>query len=249
MNSKHVLQFVLLLVLCIVIADYYRDSTFARSPTLRTAGNGNSQDQTLVGFDLFRTNINSKKLHDEVDVAKWCKTHDVLPAGGFCIHKYSGLDKTLAKSLLSILGKTIGDFGAGGGWYTRYFIEHGKESFAYDASPTRGKTVTYLDLSKPTSLGRKFEWVLCLEVGEHIPAKYTDVFLLNVISHAEKGIVMSWAVPDQGGLGHVNNRPNEWVIEKMKGLGWVYDSDASKMLRTGSSFRWFKNTIMVFRNQ
>jgi len=156
------------------------------------------------------------------------------------------MDAPLAKHLLQVLSSDIGDFGAGGGWYTNYFQRHGKKSTAYDASPSRGSTVNFIDLSKAVMLNTTFDWVLCLEVGEHIPASSENIFLTNIVTHAKKGIVISWAIPGQGGNGHVNERPNDWVKHKMKDRGWVYDIDSTAMLRNAASFAWFKNTIMVF---
>ena len=36
-------------------------------------------------------------------------------------------------------------------------------------------------------LGRTWDWVLSLEVGEHIPALYEDVFIDNLVRHGCKG--------------------------------------------------------------
>ena len=43
------------------------------------------------------------------------------------------------------------------------------------------------DLSVPFNLDHKFDWVLSLEVGEHIPKKKEQVFMDNLVNHACKG--------------------------------------------------------------
>ena len=51
------------------------------------------------------------------------------------------------------------------------------------------------------------DWVMSLEVAEHIPPQFTDAFLRNVRCHARVGAVISWALPSQrGGLGHTCTR-------------------------------------------
>ena len=49
--------------------------------------------------------------------------------------------------------------------------------------------VSHLDFSKPFQLNKKFDWVLSIEVGEHIPKQYEDNFIQNLIRHACKGIL------------------------------------------------------------
>ena len=196
-------------------------------------------------FDLGRGRLLQEGRNSEV----WCKTHNVMPNGAFCTKKYAGMDKPLANALLLVMGRDIGDFGAGGGWYTEFFRSNGRASHPYDASPTRGPNVTYMDLSKKVELKRKFEWVLCLEVGEHISSSSKAVFLSNVASHARKGVVLSWAVPGQGGNGHVNPRPNKWVIDKMQARGFRHSLEMSDRLRKAASFSWFKDTLMVFERE
>ena len=185
----------------------------------------------------------------KLDITEWCKTHNVLPNGAFCSKKYAGMDKNLAPALLKVLGNTIGDFGAGGGWYTDFFNKNGRQSSAYDASPTRGNMVTYMDLTEPSQFEDVYDSVLCLEVGEHIPNEKSDILLSNIVKHAKTSIVLSWAIPGQGGNGHINCQTNKWVIDKMNKLGWAFDDKKSHMLRNAAKFHWFKNTILVFFRQ
>ncbi|CAG0922877.1 unnamed protein product [Notodromas monacha] len=106
--------------------------------------------------------------------------------------------------------------------------------------------VRRFDLSKPGSIGKTFDWVMSLEVGEHIPREYQDIYIDNLIRHAKEGIVLSWAVEGQGGRSHVNERNNDVIIEILQGRGFFPQPEIWKALRASSSFHWLKNTIMVF---
>ena len=104
-----------------------------------------------------------------------------------------------------------------------------------------------MDLSAPFDLSKKFDWVLSLEVGEHLPKKFEKTFVENLDRHNTSGIVLSWAIPGQGGTGHFNEQNNGYVQQILIRLGYVPDRVVEQRLRKVASIRWFKNTIMVFR--
>jgi hypothetical protein len=110
-----------------------------------------------------------------------------------------------------------------------------------------GTVAKVIDLSIPFDLGKKFDWVLCLEVGEHIPKSFEDILLKNLDRHNSKGIILSWATVGQKGYGHINEQSNEYIKNTMQGLGYHNDLKTENIFRRRSSLSWFKNTIMVFR--
>ena len=98
-------------------------------------------------------------------------------------------------------------------------------------------------------LGKTFDFVLSLEVGEHIPKEFEDTYINNVLKHSHNYVLLSWAIPNQGGDGHVNEQPNDYVINKITSLGFDYNEDISIGLRNSSEARWFKNTLMLFKKK
>lgn len=164
-------------------------------------------------------------------------------------------DKRLATAILAMLKKeeckTLVDFGCGMGYYPELFRLAGIYCQAYDGNPntyalTLGTGRTQ-DLSVEFDLGEKFDCVLSLEVGEHIPAEFENIYLDNIAKHAKGMIILSWAVPGQNGDGHVNCQTNQYIIDQMHLRAYTLDEVATKALRNSSSLWWFKNTIMVFR--
>ncbi|KAF8070957.1 hypothetical protein HT031_001038 [Scenedesmus sp. PABB004] len=107
--------------------------------------------------------------------------------------------------------------------------------------------VQFADLTVPLFLGRTFDWVMSLEVGEHIPHELESVFLDNIARHASVGVLLTWAVPGQGGHAHVNNHPNEYVVEQMTRRSFELDPAATSRLRGVATLGWFKGSFMVFR--
>ena len=49
------------------------------------------------------------------------------------------------------------------------------------------------DLSRAQTLGARADWVVSLEVGEHIPPSGEAAFLANIRAHARVGAVLSWS--------------------------------------------------------
>jgi SAM-dependent methyltransferase len=139
------------------------------------------------------------------------------------------------------------DLGCGDGRYSLYFNRHGRMSLGVDGNPhlqLEGVTIIRADLTQPFLAVSDF--VVCLEVGEHIPAEFEGVFLDNVTRNARKGIVLSWFPRDGEGIGHVNPRSNEWVKVEMLKRGWARDYWASATLRTASTLHWFKESLAVY---
>jgi hypothetical protein len=146
------------------------------------------------------------------------------------------------------------DVGCGFAEYSRYYKSKNNniDCDAYDGNPntellTEGFAKT-LDFSKVVDLGKIYDCVLSLEVGEHIPKEYEQVFIDNICKHSKKIVILSWAVPGQPGWGHVNCQPNSYIIEEMQKRGFEYDKDYSNLMRNNiDSCWWFKETSMLFR--
>lgn len=147
------------------------------------------------------------------------------------------------------------DIGCGTGYYTNYIQSDLVGSYGYDGNPhtkkIAGKHFDIADFSIPQYLG-EYDWVLSLEVGEHIPAEYEDIFIDNLHRHNRQGVVLSWAVPGQGGDGHVNCRSNEYIIDKFEALGYELAIYTTNYLRNSCAkypipCYWFRDTLLVFR--
>ena len=55
--------------------------------------------------------------------------------------------------------------------------------------------MSFLDLTLPQYGLPLYDWVMSLEVAEHIPQDYEAIFIDNIVRHAREGVVLSWAVP------------------------------------------------------
>jgi tryptophanyl-tRNA synthetase len=89
--------------------------------------------------------------------------------------------------------------------------------------------VRFIFLTIPQYGIRQYDWIISLEVAEYIPEKYEAVYLDNIFRHAKEGIILSWAVPEQEGLSHINNKPIEYVSKVMRENG--FQRDAGKTMK------------------
>ncbi len=170
------------------------------------------------------------------------------------IHQF---DKKLCKGLINFFkenkASSIADMGCGKGDYVKSFIQEGLKCDGYDGNPNTVNETNGLckiiDLSKPFVLENKVEWILSLEVGEHIPKKYETTFIDNLNNNNTKGIVISWALPNQGGLGHFNEQPNIYIKNIFNNLNYINDINSENKLRNNVEYDYFSRTIMVFRKK
>jgi len=146
--------------------------------------------------------------------------------------------------------RSVVDLGCGPGHYQSELAKHTSPCHGFDGNPhtpwnTNGRC-GMLDLSVPVKLACPYDLVLSLEVGEHIPAPFEAVYLDNLTRHALRYVVLSWALPGQGGYGHVNERPNTYIQDRMHDRGFAMRPDLSAPLRSSVHWWWFRETVMVF---
>ena len=165
---------------------------------------------------------------------KECEGKKTSSTGGFCLTKQTVIggnnwvDKPLAEYLRDHVfkDKTVIDLGAGLGHYGKIFMEEHSPVISWvgfdGAMNVQNATdglVRYMDLTQPHAADErpciKGDWVLSLEVAEHIPPQFTDSYIRNIRCSCRIGAVVSWALPSQtGGLGHVNTKHQKDAILK-----------------------------------
>lgn len=186
-------------------------------------------------------------------------SNDISATGGYCVSAAQpetggnmGLDLAISSALCAVAGQgaSVLDLGCGLGHYQKSIEKCGLSWRGFDGSANieaaTGGRVHFSDLSVPIDVGVA-DWVLSLEVGEHVPKQYESTYLDNVVRHARHGVILSWAVPGQVGHYHVNCRENEEVIQDLKVRGFEFDAERTRSVRSHARFSWLQKTTMVFR--
>lgn len=159
-------------------------------------------------------------------------------------------DKGLAAALADFLiGHTVCDLGCGQqGLYVSYLRKNDIKAFGYEGNPSvaahAGDFCWVADLAVKQNFPI-FDWAMSLEVAEHIPKEFEANYIDNLQCN-RKGIIISWAAPNQGGSGHVNCKTPEQVIELMAERGYILDRVSTFDLRNRSELKWFKKNVSVF---
>ena len=204
-------------------------------------------------------------IKDKKQAGRGVLEEQVSVSGGYCqeegsIAKRNNTkmrDTELAKHVSSFLkGSNVGAFGDGPGLYKEYYDKTGLLNLydAYDGAPfveteTKG-TTKFLDLSIPQYGLPIYDWVISLEVAEHIPQQYEEVFISSLVRHAKTGIILSWAVPGQTGHFHVNNKPLDLVVQLLKKYGFEREEKMSKSLQANARNKALKaNTNIYLRSE
>jgi hypothetical protein len=222
---------------------------------------------------LLLVDISAQRNSLERDRAlEWCNSHPGehnTPTGGYCGDTGSDAKHMTSQVLINMInehvfqpGTTVIELGGAAGSYRKGFLSLGKVSnyLAFDGAATceqySGGTVKYADFTMEQFLGEPADWVISLEVGEHIPETHADQFFRNIARHSKFGAILSWAVKGQNeGAIHVHTENNEYVRKKMETHGFVSDLSIEKILRkpfickNHCQFHYFGNTIMVFRRR
>jgi SAM-dependent methyltransferase len=145
-------------------------------------------------------------------------------------------------------GKSVIDFGCGTGYYVRKLKENGYLAYGFDGYKAND-FVNDIDLTKPFALGVKGD-VISLEVGEHIPKEFQEIYTQTVTSHVDKGcyLFFSWAEIGQPGIGHVNCREQSEVIKDIESRGFKYLKKETMQARKKfeQNVDWFQRTFLLF---
>ncbi len=163
----------------------------------------------------------------------WCL---VKAAGGVGIQGHAVARPAFVRQLHELLlgGESaprwsVADLGAGVGQYGRSLlgIDSRHRYAAYDGAGNveemTGGFVSFADMTLPITLPRA-DFVLSLEVGEHVPRAHEGMYLRNIHAHNACGVLISWASLNQGGSNHVNTHDAGYVRSIFEELGYVYDA-------------------------
>jgi SAM-dependent methyltransferase len=121
------------------------------------------------------------------------------------------------------------------------------------AARVQGVPVRPFDLSRSPPAetgGTTFDLAYCFEVAEHVPPALGDRLVAHLAAAAPV-VVFTAAHPGQGGIGHVNEQPKGYWIERFKHHGMRHlDAQAEELAGVWRAApvqsRWLVDNVMVF---
>lgn len=182
-------------------------------------------------------------------------------------YEHGGFDKTERSSEVisewivnRLAPSSLADFGSGSGHYLRALESRGVTVLGLEASPagvsSSGQAVLAIthDLRKPIHLSRKFDAVMCVEVAEHIPGRFSQTLVDSICRNAARFVIFTAAPPGTPrGTDHINCRPEEYWIELFRKQGFVRSieltDDLRRVAKGGDTAEWWKSWAWCFQRE
>ena len=140
-------------------------------------------------------------------------------------------EKILPYILNILKPNSIVDFGCGSGTWLYIANKYGcKDILGLDGDyidPSwqliDRKYFQAADFTKKVKLEKKYDLAISLEVAEHIPEEFSDIYLTSITNSSDI-ILFSAAIPNQEGTNHVNEQYPSYWINKFSKYGFkIYD--------------------------
>lgn len=149
---------------------------------------------------------------------------------------------------------SVVDVGCGTATWLAVFQEHGvKKVFGIDGDYVNREKLEIdlekfypFDLKQPLCLDEKFELAVSLEVAEHLPADVADTFI-NSLTKLSPIVLFSAAIPEQGGVEHINEQWQDYWVEKFANQGYeVIDCLRTQIWQNENVSYWYAQNILLF---
>ena len=153
--------------------------------------------------------------------------------------------------------KSVVDIGCGvGTWLASFSAQGSEDIFGVDGEYVDRRMLQipesrFLagDLTRPISLGRRFDLVCCLEVAEHLAAESAGT-LIDSITSLGPVILFSAAAPYQGGTNHVNEQWPEYWTTLFKERGYLpVDCFRTAIWNDPAVEWWYAQNVLLFLEQ
>ena len=145
------------------------------------------------------------------------------------------------------------DLGSGIGTAADYFHRKGLRTIAVDGLSDNVGAAVYPtichDLTK-SSVRTRVDLVHCQEVVEHIEERFLDNLLTSLC--CGKIILMTHAIPGQGGYHHVNENTTEYWIQRVSGRGYNFlaeDTNRIRAIAQSERAVYMQNTGLLFHRK
>lgn len=106
------------------------------------------------------------------------------------------------------------------------------------------------DLQLPLDLQRKFDMVVSLEVGEHLPEESADTYCDTLAKHSGQWLVFSAAHIGQGGYQHINCQNKDYWLKKLASRGLKFLPDKTEQIASlwgeFAPCSWAYENLMIF---
>src|ERR1700722_16698995 len=144
------------------------------------------------------------------------------------------------------------DIGSGCGDAAAWFYRKGLQVIAVEGMDENISNSLYPAIKQDLTIGpivTKVDLVHCQEVVEHIDEKYLENLLASLATG--RVVLMTHALPGQGGYHHVNEQPSDYWVNHLSRIGGSFlqeDPARIRALAKADGGVYMEQTGMVFLN-
>jgi SAM-dependent methyltransferase len=169
------------------------------------------------------------------------------------LHTLEGAHHALKAFLPRLSVSSVLDIGCGRGTWLKAALDCGiqdvvgVDGVALPRAELHFPPANFLvrDLSQPIDLGRKFDLVVCLEVGEHLESAKAPQLVANLTRHADT-VLFSAACPGQLGQHHINCQWPDYWQSRFNKLGFVCsDWPRWTIWSNGNIEPWYRQNMFI----
>lgn len=149
---------------------------------------------------------------------------------------------------------SIVDFGCGTGNFLGAALEMGiKDIVGIDGDYVDKKYLVFPEenfknfnlAEDKIDLKKKYDVAICLEVLEHIDAKFEDNAVDNIVRHADT-LLISAGHPGQGGTNHINEKPASHWVKKFTDRGYDFIEVRGHFWDNEKIPTWYRANLLFF---
>lgn len=141
--------------------------------------------------------------------------------------------------------RSVIDVGCGEGHSIRWFHEHGLIAHGVEGVPQNNPLILAHDYTTgPYIPKRRFDLCWSCEFVEHVEERYVPNFLATFAS--AEYVLMTHALPGQGGHHHVNCQEPDYWIEKLNGVGFSFSESLTASTRMLCPHGYYAHTGLAF---
>jgi SAM-dependent methyltransferase len=165
----------------------------------------------------------------------------------------------IAKVILDVVRPaSLFEFGCGRGALLGAIADLGVPAFGCDGShhgvvlSPPSAFVFQADLRRPVHLNRTFDYVLCIEVAEHLPKRAARGLVQTLVNTARTGVIFAASGPeDDAGDDHINLQPPSYWEALFAEFGLTVDEARSRALverlTAAGAPDWYAHTQLFVR--
>lgn len=151
------------------------------------------------------------------------------------------------------LDENVIDFGCGNAFYVSELAAVGFNCVGVEGFKLNNflhDQIIIKDLTEPIDLPIRGS-VISLEVGEHLPKRAEQTFLDTITKHCTRHLIISWALPGQPGIGHINCQSQVYITSEIERRGFEFLPMETENARAhvDKNTDWFERTLLIFKRK